>query len=210
MFISLWPKYGRQAFSTLSLSTSLKWPPDWNWASVAGLPLTLELPPASIGWVALSSVVRSFVRPSRIVTSPSPLFDVLDHTNHIFSVRIWSWQHVSVIHRWVEPSLLLSSLAYLWPCCLEFPYIFSGAPSSDRHSTIASKWWYLYQGGQAVWPILRDWDWRGGGRHLWSQDHLRTILVGQESIFIPAHSQILWSMLHFLNYYLQLHKCAGL
>ena len=23
--------------------------------------------------------------------------DVLDHTNHIFSVRIWSWQHVSVI-----------------------------------------------------------------------------------------------------------------
>ena len=39
----------------------------------------------------------------------SPLYDVSDHTNHIFSVRIWSWQHVSVIHCWVEPSLLLSS-----------------------------------------------------------------------------------------------------
>ena len=26
----------------------------------------------------------------------SPLYDVSDHTNHIFSVRIWSWQHVSV------------------------------------------------------------------------------------------------------------------
>ena len=25
-------------------------------------------------------------------------------------MRIWSWQHVSVIHCWVEPSLLLSSL----------------------------------------------------------------------------------------------------
>ena len=50
-----------------------------------------------------SFVVRSFV----------PLNDVSDHTNHIFSVRIWSWQRVSVniswIHYWVEPSLLLSS-----------------------------------------------------------------------------------------------------
>ena len=34
-------------------------------------------------------------------------------------MRIWSWQHVSVIHCWVEPSLLLSSfqgpfLTVLW------------------------------------------------------------------------------------------------
>ena len=67
-------------------------------------------PPASIGWVALSSlfVCCSFVpHPWHILSSP--LFDVSDHTNHIFSVRIWSWQHVSVIHCWVEPSLLLSS-----------------------------------------------------------------------------------------------------
>ena len=41
----------------------------------------------------------------------SPLYDVSGHTNHIFSVRIWSWQHVSVniFCCWVEPSLLLSS-----------------------------------------------------------------------------------------------------
>ena len=43
----------------------------------------------------------------------SPLYDVSDHTNHIFSVRIWSWQHVSVIHFWVEPSLPLSSYSLL-------------------------------------------------------------------------------------------------
>ena len=30
----------------------------------------------------------------------------------IFSVRIWSWQHVRVIQCWVEPSLLLSSCLY--------------------------------------------------------------------------------------------------
>ena len=27
----------------------------------------------------------------------SPLYDALDHTNHSFSVRIWSWQHVIII-----------------------------------------------------------------------------------------------------------------
>ena len=47
--------------------------------------------PASKGWVALSSLVRrsSFVvvRPSRMVTSP--LYDVLDHTNHRFSESSW-------------------------------------------------------------------------------------------------------------------------
>ena len=65
-------------------------------------------PPASIGWVALSSLVcRSSVPHCNI---SSPLYDVSDHTNHIYSVRISSWQHVSVIHCWVEPSLLLSSL----------------------------------------------------------------------------------------------------
>ena len=69
-------------------------------------------PPASIGWVALSSMfVRSFV-PHRWHLLSSPLYDVSDHTNHIFSVKIWSWQHVSVIHCWVEPSLLLSSLLH--------------------------------------------------------------------------------------------------
>ena len=80
-------------------------------------------PPASIGWVALSSVfVRSFVRsfvPHPLHLLSSPLYDVSDHTNQIFSVRIWSWQHVSVIHCWVEPSLLLSSFCLslvFWGC----------------------------------------------------------------------------------------------
>ena len=44
--------------------------------------------PASKGWVALSSLVRRRRRPSRIVTSP--LYGVLDHTNHTFSESSWS------------------------------------------------------------------------------------------------------------------------
>ena len=71
-------------------------------------------PPASIGWVALSSVVLLFVVPHPSHLLSSSLYDVSDHTNHIFSVRIWSWQHVSLniscIHCWVEPSLLLYRL----------------------------------------------------------------------------------------------------
>ena len=47
--------------------------------------------PASIGWVALSSVVRSVV-PHRWHLLSFPLYDVSEHTNHMFSVRIWSWQ----------------------------------------------------------------------------------------------------------------------
>ena len=52
-------------------------------------------PPASIGWAALSSVVRCSFVPHRWHLLSSPLYDVSEHTNHIFSVRIWSWQHVS-------------------------------------------------------------------------------------------------------------------
>ena len=49
-------------------------------------------------WVALSLlVVRSFVRPDRWHLHLSPLYEVLDHTNQIFSVRIWSWQRVIII-----------------------------------------------------------------------------------------------------------------
>ena len=52
----------------------------------------------------------SFV-PHRWHLLSSLLYDVSDHTNHIFSVRIWSWQHVSVN---------ISSIAELSPvyCCL--------------------------------------------------------------------------------------------
>ena len=53
-------------------------------------------PPVSIGWVALSSVVGHSVVPHRWHLLQSPLYDVSNHTNHIFSVRIWSWQRVSV------------------------------------------------------------------------------------------------------------------
>ena len=70
-------------------------------------------PPASIGWAALSSV---FVRRLFVVLHlwhllSFPLYDVSEHTNHTFSVRIWSWQHVSFNISSVEPSLLLSSLS---------------------------------------------------------------------------------------------------
>ena len=44
----------------------------------------------------------------------SPLYDVSDYTNHIFSVRIWSWQHVSVI--W---SVFIAELSPV-SCCLVF------------------------------------------------------------------------------------------
>ena len=63
-------------------------------------------PPASIGWVALSSVfVCSFGCPAS-VTPPliSTIWCFRPHKPYIFSV----------IHCWVEPSLLLSSLARLW------------------------------------------------------------------------------------------------
>ena len=81
-------------------------------------------------WVALSSlVVRPSVRPSvphRWHLHLSPLSDVLDHTNHIFSVMIWSWQHVSVIISsydsiWVSHSCMLSCFitlpSFLHLCC---------------------------------------------------------------------------------------------
>ena len=53
---------------------------------------------------------RSFV-PHRWHLLSSPLYDASEHTNHIISVRIWSWQHVSVN---------ISSVAELSPvyCCL--------------------------------------------------------------------------------------------
>ena len=64
---------------------------------------------SSIHWLSSSIFTCSFVRHALYHLILSPLYDVSDNTNHIFSVRIWSWQHVSVIHCWVEPSLLLSS-----------------------------------------------------------------------------------------------------
>ena len=42
----------------------------------------------SIGWVALSSLVRVFV-PHRWHLHLSPLYDVLDYTNHTFSKSSW-------------------------------------------------------------------------------------------------------------------------
>ena len=53
---------------------------------IAKLSLTL-----SIDWVALYSLVRSFVRPSAWRhLHLSPPYDVLDHTNHIFSESLSS------------------------------------------------------------------------------------------------------------------------
>ena len=40
---------------------------------------------------------RSFVCPASVTHPLISTIWFLDHTNHIFSVRIWSWQHVSVI-----------------------------------------------------------------------------------------------------------------
>ena len=56
-------------------------------------------------------IVRRLFVPHPWHLLSSPLYDVSDHTNHIFSVRIWSWQHVSVN---------ISSVAELSPvyCCL--------------------------------------------------------------------------------------------
>ena len=71
--------------------------------------LSPQHPLHCIGWVA---PLPLFV-PHRWHLHLSPQYDVLDHTNHIFSVRIWSWQYVSVNICWVEPSLLLSSLHHL-------------------------------------------------------------------------------------------------
>ena len=63
-------------------------------------------------YLYLQLLVRLFV-PHRWHLLSSPLYDVSEHANHIFSVRIWSWQHVSVN---------ISSGAELSPvhCCLVF------------------------------------------------------------------------------------------
>ena len=44
-----------------------------------------------------------FVVPHPLHLFSSPLYDVSDHTNHIFSERIWSWQHVSVFITELSP-----------------------------------------------------------------------------------------------------------
>ena len=46
---------------------------------------------------ALSSLVCSSFVPHPLHLHLSPLYEVLDHTNQIFSVRIWSWQRVIII-----------------------------------------------------------------------------------------------------------------
>ena len=93
-------------------------------------------PPVSIGWVALSSVfvVCSLFVPHRKHLLSSPLYDVSDHTNYIFSVRIWSWQHVSVIHCWVEPSLLLSEFMTIFV----IQYLIKSTINSQQSSTIST------------------------------------------------------------------------
>ena len=76
---------------------------------------------SSFHWLSssiFSCCCLSFVVPHRWHLLSSPLYDVSEHTNHIFSVRIWSWQHVSVN---------ISSVAELSPvyCCLVF-FFFRG------------------------------------------------------------------------------------
>ena len=72
---------------------------------------------SSFHW--LSSSIFSVCRRSFVVPHPwhlllSPLYNVSEHTNHIFSERIWFWQYVSVN---------ISSVAELSPvyCCLVYP-----------------------------------------------------------------------------------------
>ena len=60
----------------------------------------------------LQLFVRSFV-PHRWHLLSSPLYDISEHKNHIFSERIWSWQHVSANKYSVaelKPSLLFFSV----------------------------------------------------------------------------------------------------
>ena len=74
-------------------------------------------PPASIGWVALSSVVRS--SSSRIVTSPliSTIWCFRAYKPYIFceDMILATCQCQHIFCCWVEPSLLLSS----WLCDLD-------------------------------------------------------------------------------------------
>ena len=81
-------------------------------------------PPASIGWVALSSVVvvRSFVCPAS-VTSPliSTIWCFRAYKPYIFceDMILATCQCQHIFCCWVEPSLLLSSFQYIL-----FQYIF--------------------------------------------------------------------------------------
>ena len=110
-------------------------------------------PPASIGWVALSSVVVrcSFVVCPASVTPPLiSTNDVSEHTNHIFSVRIWSWQRVSVN---------ISSVAELSPvyCCLVTLWtrdIFFHLGRTRRKGSFFKSWNWLMFG---VWEATGRW-----------------------------------------------------
>ena len=86
----------------------------------------------------LSSSICSYClvvsHPSHLLSSP--LYDVSEHTNHIFSVRIWSWHHDSVN---------ISYVAELSPvyCCL--------VPKSFQN--LMASWYILYQHGYK--PFLK-------------------------------------------------------
>ena len=71
---------------------------------------------SSFNW--LSSSIFSYCRsvvPHRWHLLSSLLYDVSKHTNHIFSVRIWSWQHVSVnISSGAELSPVYCCLVIVW------------------------------------------------------------------------------------------------
>ena len=79
---------------------------------------------SSFHWLSSSifSCCSSSFVPHRWHLLSSPLYDASEHTNHIFSVRIWSWQHVSVN---------ISSVAELSPvyCCLVICIV----PKSSRN-----------------------------------------------------------------------------
>ena len=69
-------------------------------------------PPASIGWEALSTFIYRLSRIGNLLLSP--IYDVSDHTDHIFAGRIWSWQHISVNMCWVDPSYCCLVLSEWW------------------------------------------------------------------------------------------------
>ena len=105
---------------------------------------------SSFHWLSISifSVCRlsSFVLPHPWHLLSSPLYDVSEHTNHIFSVRIWSWQHVSVN---------ISSVAELSPvyCCL---VVLCNALCWDMWSMmkVITEFWYFFFKAWYVLPCV--------------------------------------------------------
>ena len=120
---------------------------------------------SSFHWLSSSIFTCSFVLHQWHLLS-SPQYDVSDHTNHIFSVRIWSWQHVSVIissFQFIFANLPPLNLSFAQLCVAYFSYETFWCYS---YETLWSYFPIIHVDAIFLWniSILFSWNW-----HWWCQ-----------------------------------------